>query len=509
MQKNFQALLKRPYRLLIFTALFITVVFLIAQEGAPDENNFSYTEIIPDDQYSNADPPVEVQWYRSNASGMQLELSSSKLAALRNEYSLSTEGANLMDTPELIREYYEDAFTVELRTLYKDGKTFRLQWLFRDIEGAVRLVASGNGPRFGMPEIKLDDEDAEAPLGSGFIELQNGDGAVTLERRFDDDASEWELRFFYENTILVKVETWFKPAPAPVPQEIVEVDDNEAPIEIGEDDNDIPYSDDLALPEITTPEHEADTLQDATLLGNLDTVEEENTSTENISVENIPAENARTENTRTENTPEENTATEVPVIMSVPEFAIAYTDHYRYNRSGGIRAVERVFGEGADAAVNAARVAFPRLGPDISATEELGVIATIQLPEFLWDTRSLEGIKITYSLDERGRVVNELWTDEEGTVVGEYQYTWAGDRLASLLWITEDEERLVEYDHDAEGKRIAERNFRQGVLEREVRTEDGIDIEEIFLNGRLVLRAQWEDGLKISEERISQAGRNR
>jgi len=76
------------------------------------------------------------------------------------------------------------------------------------------------------------------------------------------------------------------------------------------------------------------------------------------------------------------------------------------------------------------------------------------------------------------------------------------------LWKSPGEERLVEYDYSSDGSRIAERNYRQGELERSVTARDGIDTEEIFLNGRLVLRAFWENGLKISEERIMGAGRN-
>jgi hypothetical protein len=73
----------------------------------------------------------------------------------------------------------------------------------------------------------------------------------------------------------------------------------------------------------------------------------------------------------------------------------------------------------------------------------------------------------------------------------------------SALWRSIDDERLIEFEYDNDGNRIVERNFRNGILERSVTAQNGMDIEEIFMNGRLVLRAFWEDGVKISEERIT------
>jgi hypothetical protein len=60
---------------------------------------------------------------------------------------------------------------------------------------------------------------------------------------------------------------------------------------------------------------------------------------------------------------------------------------------------------------------------------------------------------------------------------------------------------LAEFAYDSSGDRILERNFRNGILERLVRTEGKVDIEELYLNNVVVLITVWEDGVRISETR--------
>ena len=86
-------------------------------------------------------------------------------------------------------------------------------------------------------------------------------------------------------------------------------------------------------------------------------------------------------------------------------------------------------------------------------------------------------------------------------MIGELTNTWSGDRLLSVLWKTKDENTLIEYEYDEEGDRVVERNFNHGVLERIVYIQDDMEIEDIFINGVLMLRAYWENGKKIREER--------
>jgi hypothetical protein len=83
------------------------------------------------------------------------------------------------------------------------------------------------------------------------------------------------------------------------------------------------------------------------------------------------------------------------------------------------------------------------------------------------------------------------------------QNTWVGDRLETIVWRSGEDERRTEYEYNLRGDRIFERNFNRGVLERTVRYEGGgREIEELFMNDRPILRTVWENGRRISEERL-------
>ena len=393
--------------LFFIAALLVPAIFAVAEEDDPPP------------------APTPIRWYRSNASGMPVELIPSPIAALRNKYSLSVVSALPAQLPKILLPYFEDQFRIELRILYEEGSEIQRQWIFRDRGNIARIVAAGSGGLFG-------GEETEESQKAGFIEIQDDSGAIISERRFEDDLSEWEFRFFYAGAILLKAETWFKGAPFLSPVEPPDVPEEET----GE----------------TT----------------------------------------------------EGEIAEERFIEVIPVLTIAYTDHYRYSRSGAIRAIERIFHEGADPI----RVTFPRLAPDSPPDGTLGRLAITHIPDFIYEEFDLEGIQIIYTLDNRGRIISELWKDEEGNILGEYRNVWSDDRLLSVVWSSDTEERRTEYDYDDAGNRIEERNFRQDVLERRVTSNDGRETEEIFMNGRLILRAFWEGGLKISEERIVPAGRD-
>jgi hypothetical protein len=112
-----------------------------------------------------------------------------------------------------------------------------------------------------------------------------------------------------------------------------------------------------------------------------------------------------------------------------------------------------------------------------------------------------EGYRVVYNIDERGRIIDETYYDKEDVLLGTLNNAWSGDRLDSVSW-KGDEERLTEYEYDADGDRTAERNYRGGVLERTVKREGKNDREELYMDGKVILRAIWEDGRKISEERV-------
>jgi hypothetical protein len=181
--------------------------------------------------------------------------------------------------------------------------------------------------------------------------------------------------------------------------------------------------------------------------------------------------------------------------------APAFTDNYRYTRSFSLRAIERVFDQGYDGN-QAGRVSFPPIVPGSSREPEFQNPGLAFSSEFFDDVITELPERIIYTTDSRGRVLTETRLDENGDVIGELRNAWTGDRLDSVFWKSGDDERLTEYEYDSDGDRILERNLNRGVLERTVRTTGNRDIEELYMNGRVVLRAIWEDGRKISEERI-------
>jgi len=418
-------LLKRLFRVAFIAAFLVPAAFLIAREG----NNALNGDEIP--EHVAEVLPEPIRWYRSNTAGMALEYIPSRLVAIRNEYSLSVEIVSPEKLPEILAPYHDTSHRIELRTLFKHGEESRHQWIFRDSRNIAMLVASGSFCFFG-------GESSEDEERSGFIEFKNEDGSVVRERLFESDLSQWEFRFFFEGSLLLSSETWFKEAPAPIPVPLPE------------------YSYEISYAYAAVEE-------------------------------------------------------EIEVVYTTPSFVLLFTDFYRYSRSGALRAIDRiVHGLEEDALDEIDRVLFPRIDPviypGVYLERESGTVAVFYIPAFILSAINIEDARVSYTVDSRGRVLNEVWKDDDGRILGEFLNTWSGDRIMSVLWRTDNDERLVEYKYDDDGNRISERNYRKGVLERSVTVRDGKDIEDIFMNGRLMLRAVWEDGLKISEERISHIG---
>jgi hypothetical protein len=322
-------------------------------------------------------------WFLSNAGGMALEPVFSRLA-LRNKYGLSVDRRAAGDIPEQLRPYYDPAYTVELRTLYEEGKESRRQWICRDGTGTDRLAA-----------VIGDD-------GAGFIEIYDESGQLTEERQFSQEEGEQILTFSYNQGLLIR-----------------------SALRLGAEE--------------------------------------------------------------------------------------LWTDHYRYSRSHSLRAIERVFHTGADLV----RLSFPRAGLAAAAEDGFTASDPVYGSDFLRDILIQSGDRILYTTDEQGRVIREVRQDREGTIRGEIVNTWSGTRLGSIRWIpggtdaagTDDGgtagERLVEYEYDDEGGRIVERNYRDGALERLIRREGEVYVEELYMNGQMILRAVWDQNdRKISEERI-------
>ena len=351
-------------------------------------------------------PAVEMVppgWYRSNAAGMALERSPSRSAALRNPYALLIESFTEAELPESLKPRYEGGFIIEGRTLHRDGRKERGQWIFRNGPGRTRLNAVFD---------ESGEDAGEAPGGlAGFMELYDDRGFITAEYEFFRGDADTIISYFYRRETLIRSETRERSRGGGAASGGGEAGERHL-----------------------------------------------------------------------------------------------FTDYYRYTRFGSLRAVERIYHErprqdrGAEA--GRVRLAFPRPVP--GAMVETGFVhpGLSYGTAFLEDLAMNPGYKVRYVTDERGRVTGETRQDEEGKTIGVLKIGWSGDRISSVSWKTETEERLSEFEYDETGDRIAERNYRDGVLERTLLRQGDKDVEELYLNGEVALRAVWEDGRKVSEEPV-------
>lgn len=292
---------------------------------------------------------------------------------------------------------------------------------------------------------------------SGFIELYNADKLIAESHQLGADGSDYITYFFYNRTFLTRAETWLYTPPYS-PKADAEAEEEAETAETDElADGDAAASPELAVSETAAPVAEA----------------------------------------------------------SEGGTEALWTDYYRYARSYALRGVERQYHKQPAEGQEPVFFRFPQLITSVTAENEFVKPGSVFSSEFFDDVIVNSGDRILYNTDERGRVQSEVRRDANDAILGEVTNTWSGDRLVSVLWKSDAEERLVEYEYNGEGDRVFERNLRDGVLERTVRREGDHEIEELYMNGAVALRAIWEDGRKISEEPVrggaarSSSGRSR
>ncbi|MCL2759645.1 MAG: hypothetical protein FWD22_05485, partial [Treponema sp.] len=183
------------------------------------------------------------------------------------------------------------------------------------------------------------------------------------------------------------------------------------------------------------------------------------------------------------------------------EYKTAYVDHYRYNRTLSLRTIERVFHYDMHLS-DPVSVTFPRRIMDAAI---IGIFSNERLnlyPEFFGDVFVGIGSRLIYDTDNRGRVVSQTLYDSEDSVIWFIINTWHNNRIISTTKTEGDLILTAEFVYNSDGDRIIERNIKNGVMERVVRAEGDLEIEELYMNNVVVLRAIWEDGRKISEVRV-------
>jgi len=187
-------------------------------------------------------------------------------------------------------------------------------------------------------------------------------------------------------------------------------------------------------------------------------------------------------------------------IKNNKDFKPSYMDNYRYNRSLSLRHIERIFQD--DIALAPAKVSFPRRIMD-SLKTGVAINEKINLyPDFFGDIFVNSGYRMDFNIDDKGRILGQTLYDEENKLVWVIQSVWKDNRIVSTTKTEGETVLSAEYAYNKAGEMISEKNFKNGVLERVVFADGDKEIEELYMNNAVVLRAVWEDGRKISETRI-------
>jgi YD repeat-containing protein len=498
---NLRELLKRLRRVLkpdaLVPVIFLLVFFLAAgffaitqetgDEEKPEEFDLEGGFPLPEEgedgfepEFIPAGPP---RWFRSNAGGMALEEIPSRLGAIRNKYALVIDYAAPDELDPRLEPFFRDEYIIEIRILYKDKKEIRKQWLLRDEAGNTRVNA-----------VFRAAEDEDAPVADGAVPEEQG-GEPEPEAPALAEAGEPELAL--ADTETPSAEDAVSEAPS------VEAPSAETPS--GEAPSGETASEEIASGEVQEPGAEASNAQapnaqateTRTPAGFIEVYDENGRIARDYSLFEDGGEILIEYVYNGSALIRAETKTKDPDGV---EYRKTHTDNYRYNRSYSLRNVERVFHEAAG--VEPVRLVFPGRVLDAAYEKDFIKEKTTLASDFMGGDQVDDGYRMVYDTDSRGRVMGETLYDAKGEVVWKVINTWIGDRIKSILKIEGEDEKLTEYDYDGSGNRIAQRDIQNGVLERQVLIDGSKETEELYMNGVVVLRAFWEDGRKISEERV-------
>jgi hypothetical protein len=457
--------------ILVILLLLFAGIFALTQEKEEDlfSDDFDPAELALDIPDGEQEPPPEwippgpPRWFRSNAGGMMLAEVPSRLAALRNTYALVVDYVAPSELDERLASFYHDDYTVEVRILYDQGKESRRQWLLRDKAGVTRLNAVFRPPR---------EESEEQPEERS---------AQTLSQETPDDEQPVEEPLAEE---LLQEESLPELADA---QEITE----ETEIEIAAADP----PPNVPMPDLDSPD-EVSTADEA---GRVGFIELYNSKAQIVEDRTLFDNDTETHIVYIYN---RNTLVQAETYQKLPDLSPVkwYTDNYRYNRSFSLRQVERLYHEGKIA--EPIRLTFPNRVLQAVSNQTFLSDKLYVRSDFLGNFVAGEGFRMKFDTDSKGRIITQTLIDSDNKTVWVIRNTWSGDRIVTILKTEDKDEKRVEYEYDKDGNRMVQRDIHNGVLERMVRAEGEIEIEELFLNGVVVLRAHWEDGRKIFEERV-------
>ncbi|MDR1319604.1 MAG: hypothetical protein LBJ90_08255, partial [Treponema sp.] len=413
----------RPLSLLLFFSFLQLSAGTRADEAFPGEipgESLPEGEILPE---GDGPPRRPARWFRSNSAGMALEEIPSRLAAMRGEYALVIDYFEPGELPPVLSPFLKSGFLIEGRILYHGEQISRRQWIFRDRMGLTRLVSV-------FREISADD-DASAAAGVS----DNASDNISVENAPDDGASA-----------------------------------------NGESTDDGSTDDGSAGGGITENSSAPTGRAPA---GFIEIYNENSLITE----EHLFFDDG--EETFTGYFYRRNALIRAEVKKKTVNeeggeaFVDVYTDNYRYNRSASLRAVERVYHEEAE--ISPVRLTFPNRILDAAAEDSFIDVGLAQGSEFFGDSIIRSGYRLVSTVDERGRILTQTLLDDRDGEVWVIKNSWSGERIVSSLRTEGEDERLTEYEYNAAGDRILERNSRNGVLERLVRAEGGRETEDLYI----------------------------
>jgi hypothetical protein len=442
------------------------------------------------------------RWYISNAAGMALEPAFSRLA-MREKYSLMVTDILAGDLPDNLREFHDRIYReagfsataeraaraeeektadapfslrLEKRILYENRVASRLQWLFLDGENLVRLAAA-----FAIDPADYPPPEPEEPAGT--------ENPRNTEEDARSDSDEEEL----------------KPAVADNARENAGPAAGEAGGAVAAEETGIPAGEDAEDAEVSEEaSEEASEGEKSTVdySGYIELYDPEGYIVEEHLFSSDSSDRMVNYFYNRQRLVRAVTKIYHPAGETEESYVEDYcTDYYRYSRSSSLRGVERVYHAEAEE-FEPVRLRFPHVVLAAAKNTSFVNPGVSFTNEFFKDILLDSGSRVLYTTDERGRVLTETRRNEDGEITGELQNTWSGDRLVSVRWKAGDDERITEFEYNSDGDRIAERNINRGVLERVVTQDGDREIELLYIDGKPVLRAVWEDGRKISEERI-------
>jgi len=501
---------KRNYMYLLIPVVLFLFVNIIART---QEEPFQINELQRNNEEAEAEPEPEqpqnisaifdtarvipswvrpARWFRSNSGGMPLEEMKSKVSAMRGQYALVIDYTGFDDLPEFLREYYNENYFIEIRTLFKDGKENRAQWIFRDENYGARLIAV------------LIEAEQEAEIENKEAALAGVEPSVNTAVNTEVDAEVDAFDNAVDNAAIAVAAVKEADDSAGITDVIQNTGEEQGDIEKKENDS-----------EVNEKPHK----RSGPAGGFIEIYNEKYHLTTEYRF------SEKGDNSKTEYSYNKNIKVSSLTMLWDDEkgdYIQAYTDYYRYNRSSFLRAVERVFlmdqqiinaenivgDEGTEiygVADNIMKISFPHNILAAAKNNSFSGERYNEYPEFFGVLFVPKDSKLTYINDKNGKVLEQTLVnnDAEQTVIWKIENTWSNDRIVKITKTEGETVYLAEYEYNKNGDRVLERNIKDGVLERVVHSEGGTDIEELYQNNKVVLRAVWEDGRKISESRVN------